>query len=119
MSPGHLNGEPLTQLSLLTIPMSHATDFPGGKSTNNSYDSYGNDGHLTIYRVFSSRCWQRTSPNLQPGDLILLREDNTNPGPTVVITKIHSSRWHHQCDFIRTQGIIRISHYKNYLLPRV
>ena len=35
--------------------------------------------------------WQRTSPNLQPGDLILLREDNMTPvhWPTTVIKETH------------------------------
>ena len=35
--------------------------------------------------------WQRKSSNLQPRDLVLLREDNTTPlyWPTPVITDIH------------------------------
>ena len=46
--------------------------------------------------------WQRTSPNLQPGDLVLLKEDNTTPfhWPIAVISDIHpwtmaSSLWSH------------------------
>ena len=44
--------------------------------------------------------WQRTVPNLQPGDLILLREDNTTPlhWPTAVITDVHPGK----------DGIIRV-----------
>jgi len=35
--------------------------------------------------------WQRTSPNLQPGDLVLLREDNMTPfhQPTILIKETH------------------------------
>jgi hypothetical protein len=35
--------------------------------------------------------WQRTSPNLQPGDVVLLKEDNTTPlhWPTAIITDVH------------------------------
>ena len=38
--------------------------------------------------------WQRTSPNLQIGDLVLLREDNMTPlqWPTVVITDTHAGK---------------------------
>jgi hypothetical protein len=38
--------------------------------------------------------WQRTSPNLQPGDLVLLKEDNTSPlhWPTAVITQTHPGK---------------------------
>ena len=44
--------------------------------------------------------WQRTSPNRQPGDLVLLREDNTAPlhWPTAVITDIHRGK----------DGIVRV-----------
>ena len=40
------------------------------------------------------QCRLRTCPNLQPGDLVLLREDNTTPfqWPTAVITNIHSGK---------------------------
>lgn len=33
--------------------MSNVRDFPGGKLTNNNYDTFGNDGHPTIYRNFN------------------------------------------------------------------
>jgi hypothetical protein len=35
--------------------------------------------------------WQRAFPNLQPGDVSLLREDNTTPldWPTAVVTDTH------------------------------
>ena len=34
--------------------MSNALDFPGGKPTNNYYNSSDNDGHPTTSRVFNS-----------------------------------------------------------------
>jgi hypothetical protein len=33
--------------------MPNATDFPGGKPTNNIYNTFGNYVHLTIYRNFN------------------------------------------------------------------
>jgi len=38
--------------------------------------------------------WQRTSPNLQPGNLVLLKEDNTTPlhWPIAVITETHPGK---------------------------
>jgi len=44
--------------------------------------------------------WQRTFPNLQPGDFILLREDNTTPlhWPTAVIKETHPGK----------DGIVRV-----------
>ena len=66
--PGQLlNGEPLPNYLLLTTLMSHATDFPGGNLPTTS-NSFGNDGDPTIYRIFNSQQWQRTSPSLQPGE---------------------------------------------------
>ena len=80
-----------TTYLLLTILMSNATDFPGGKPTNNNYNSSGNDGHPTTSSLQQRQCWQRTSPNLQPGDLVLLREDNMTPlhWSTAVIKGTH------------------------------
>ena len=44
--------------------------------------------------------WQWTVPNLQPGDLVLLTEDNTTPlhWPTAVITDVHPGK----------DGIVRV-----------
>ena len=72
--------------------MSTVIDFTGGKPTNNNYRSSGSDGQLTTSRACQQ--WQRMVPNLQPGDLVLLREDNTTPlqWPTAVITDVHAGR---------------------------
>jgi len=55
LSPGHfIIGEPLTQLLLMTLLMSNAIDFPGGKPTNNNCNSSGNVDHPTTSRVWNS-----------------------------------------------------------------
>jgi hypothetical protein len=46
-----------TTYLLLTILMSNATDFPGGKPTNNNYNSSGNDGHPTTSSLQQRQCW--------------------------------------------------------------
>jgi hypothetical protein len=48
--------------------------------------------------------WQRRLPNLQPGDLVLLREDNTTPlqWPTAVIIKTHPGK----------DGVVRVATLK-------
>jgi len=63
---------------------------PRRQSANN-FNRFDNDGQPTNYRVFKSQRWHRKSPKLQPGDEVLLREDNTNPlyCPTAVVTNIH------------------------------
>jgi hypothetical protein len=95
-----LIGEPLTQL-------------PSADYTNvtckilSRWQTY----QQQFWQWWSSHClrgpqqlqhWQRNTPNLQPGDLVLLRENYTTPlhWPTAVITDIHpramaSSVWSH------------------------
>jgi len=62
--------------------MLRAIDFPGGKPynitttiTKNNNNSFGNDDHPTIslQGLQQLQRWQRASPNLQPGDPVLLR----------------------------------------------
>ena len=67
--------------------MSNATDFQSGRTTNNNFSSSGNDGQSLQQR----KRWQRTSPNLQAGDLVLTREDKMTPlhSPTAVIMETH------------------------------
>jgi len=92
LSPGHfLIGEPLTQLP--------ATDFTDVKcNTLSRWQTY--QQLQQFWQHWSSdylqglqqrQRWQRTSPNLQPGDLVLLKEDNTTPlhWPTAVIKETH------------------------------
>jgi len=94
--PGHfLIGEPLTQLP--------AADFTDVKCNRLSRWQTYQQQLQKFWQCWSSdnlqslqqrQRWQRTSPNLQPGDLVLLREDNTAPlhWPTAVISDIHPGK---------------------------
>jgi len=96
LSPGHfLIGEPLTQLP--------AADFTEVKcyrlSTWQTYQQQQQQFWLYwssdyLQSIQQRQHWQRTFPNLQPGDLILLREDNTTPlhWPTAVIKETHPGK---------------------------
>jgi len=96
LSPGHfLIGEPLTQLP--------ATDFTDVKCNRLSRWQTYQQQFQQFWQRWSSdylqslqqrQRWQRTSPNLQPGDLVLLLEDNTAPlqWPTAVVTDIHPAK---------------------------
>jgi hypothetical protein len=44
----------INPVTLCWLRMSIATDFPGGKPTNENYNTFGNDGHTTIYRNLNS-----------------------------------------------------------------
>ena len=105
LSPAHfLIGEPLTQLP--------AADFTDVKCNRLSRWQTYQQQMQQFWQRWSSdylqslqqrQRWQRTSPNLKPGDLALLREDNTTPlhWPTAVIKETHpgkrmaSSAWSH------------------------
>ena len=96
LSPGHfLIGEPLTQLP--------ATDFTDVKCNRLSRWQTYQEQLPQFWQRWSSdylqslqqrQSWQRTSPNLQPGDLVLPREDNTAPlhWPRAVITDIYPGK---------------------------
>jgi len=102
LSPGHfLIGEPLTQLP--------AVDFTDVKCNRLSRRQTYQQQLQQFWQRWSSEYIlslqqrqrrQRTSPNLQPGDLVLLREDSTAPlhWPTAVITDIHPGK----------DGIVRV-----------
>jgi len=96
LSPGHfLIGEPLTQ-----IPAAEFTDVKCNRLSR--WQTYQQQLQQFWQRWYSDylkslqqrQRWQRTSPNLQPGDIFLLREDNTATlhWPTAVITDIHSGK---------------------------
>jgi len=100
MSPGHfLIGEPLTQLL--------AADYTNVKCNRLSrWQTYQQlqqfwqrwtSGYLQSLQ--QRKRWQGTSPNLQIGDLVLLREDMTPlQWPTDVITDTHAGK----------DGIVRV-----------
>jgi len=94
--PGNfLSGEPLIQLPV--------TDFTDVKCNRLSRWQTYQQQWQQFWQRWSSyylqslqqrQRWQRTTPNLQPGNLVLLREDNTAPlhWPTAVITDIHPGK---------------------------
>ena len=96
LSPGHfLIGEPLTQLP--------AADYTNVKCNRLSrWQTYQQQLQQFCQRWSSDylqslqqrKRWQRTSPNLQIGDLVLLREDNMTPlqWPTDVVTDNHAGK---------------------------
>jgi len=69
--------------------------FPGGKRTNSRYRCFGSADQLTRFRPPQQlHQWLRATPNLQPGDLVLMKEDITTPlhWPIAVITNIHPNQ---------------------------
>ena len=96
LSPGHfVIGEPLNQLP--------AADFTDVKFNRLSRWQTYQHQLQQFWQCWSSdylqglqqhQRWQRTSPNLQPGDLVLVRDDNTTPlhWSTAVITDSHPGK---------------------------
>jgi len=100
MSPGHLIGEPLTQLPVTdytNVNCNRLSRWQTYQQLQQFWQRWSAD-----YPQGLEQCqrWQSTVPNLQPGDLVLLREDNTTPlhWPTAVITDVHPGK----------DGIIRV-----------
>jgi len=124
LSPGHfLIAEPLTQL--------HAADFTDVKCNRLSrwqtyqklqqfWQRWSSD---YLQSLQQRQRWQRTSPNLQPGDLVLLREDNTTPlhWPTAVTKETHPGNdGIVRVDTLRTpKGVFKRPITKICPLPRV
>jgi hypothetical protein len=95
LSPGHfLISEPLTQLP--------STDYTNAKRNSLSrwelyqqlqqfWQRWSTD---YLQNLQPRQRWKQSSPNLQPGDLVLLMEDNTTPlqWPTGMITETHQSK---------------------------
>jgi hypothetical protein len=93
LSTGHfLIGEPLTQLPSL--------DYTTVKSNRLSRWQSFQQQLLTFWQRWSAdylhelqqrQRWSRSSPNLHPGDVVLILEDKTTPlqWPTAIITGIH------------------------------
>ena len=96
LSPGHfLIGEPLTQ-----IPAGDFTDVKYNRLSRwrtyqqqlqQFWQRWSSDYLQSLQQL---QRWQRSSPNLQPGDLVLLRVDNTAPihWPTAVDTDKHPGK---------------------------
>jgi len=102
LSPGHfLIGEPLTQLPSADFPNVKCNRLSRWQTYQQQFQQFWQRWSTDYLLILQQRQrWQRTFPNLRPGDLVLLREDNTVPlhWPTAVITDIHP----------RKEGIVRV-----------
>jgi len=95
LSPGHfLIGEPLTQLPTIdysNIKMSRLSRWQ--QKQQQQLQNYWKGWWSTDYlhELQHRQRWHRSSHNIQPGDPVFLREDNTAPfhWPTAVITDVH------------------------------
>jgi len=84
---------------LLTSVTSNVNDFPCGNHPNNCrFCKRWSSDYLQSLQ--QRQRWLKASPNLQPGALILLKEDNMTPlhWPTAVVTNIHPGQ----------DGIVRV-----------
>jgi hypothetical protein len=93
LSPGHfLIGQPLTQLPTIdytNIKLSRLSRWQSfQQQLQNFWKRWSAD---YLHEQQSRQRWHRSSTNVQPGDAVILREDNTAPyhWPTAVITDVH------------------------------
>jgi len=93
LSPGHfLIGEPLTQLPTIdysNIKMSRLSRWQTYQQQLQSFWKRWSADYL--HGLQHRQRWHRSSHNIQPGDPVILRENNTAPlhWPTAVITDVH------------------------------
>ena len=96
LSPGHfLIGEPLTQLPSIDYTNVKCNSLSRWKAYQQQLQQFWHQWSSEYLHSLQQRHrWQRTTPNPQPGDLVLLREDNTMPlhWPTAVITETHPGK---------------------------
>jgi hypothetical protein len=100
--------------------MSYATDFSGGKPTNNNLTILAEMVIRIPLKPAAVPTMAEDIPNLQIGDFALLKEDNPSPlrCPIVVITNIHphqmaSYSWSH---LGTPRELHQTSHSKNLTL---
>ena len=93
LSPGHfLIGQPLTQLpniDLSNLKLSRLSRWQTyQQQLQNFWKGWSAD---YLHELQHRQRWHLSSPNIQPGDPVILREDNTAPlhWPTAVITEVH------------------------------
>jgi len=96
LSPGHfLIGEPLTQLPSIDYTNVKCKSLSRWQTYQQQLQQFWHQWSSDyLHDLQRRRRWHRTTPSLQPGDLVLLREDNTMPlhWPTAVITKTHPGK---------------------------
>ena len=80
LSPGHfLIGEPLTQLpaaDLTDVKCNRLSRWQSFQQLQQFWHRWSSD---YLHSLQQRQRWLKTSPNVQPGALVLLREDNTTP----------------------------------------
>jgi len=96
LSPGHfLIGEPLTQLPTIDYTNVKCNRLSRWQTYQQQIQQFWQRwSSIYLQSLQKGQRWQRTSPNLQPGDLVLLKEDNTTPlhWSTAVITETHPGK---------------------------
>jgi len=95
LSPGHfLIGEPITQLpsrDYVNVKPHRISRWQQYQQLQHFWRKWSTD---YIQGLQQLQRWQTTTPNLQPGDLVLVKDDNTTPlqWPTAVITDTHPGK---------------------------
>jgi len=102
LSPGHfLIGEPLTQIHAAERTDVKCNRLSRWQSYQQQLQQFWKRWSSDYLQSLQQRQrWLKASPNLQPGALVLLREDNTSPlySTTAVVTNIHAGK----------DGIVRV-----------
>ena len=105
LSPGHfLIGEPLTQLpaaDYTDVKCKRLSRWQTCQQLQQFWQRWSSDYLQSLQK---RKRWQKTSPNLQTGHLVLLREDNMTP---LVANRCHQG---HPC----REGWHRTSGYSSY-----
>jgi len=96
LSPGHfLIGVPLTQLPAADFTDVKCNRLSRWQTYQQQLQQFWQRWSFDYLQSLQQRQrWQRTSPNLQPGDLVLLSEDNTTSllCPTTFIKETHPGK---------------------------
>ena len=93
LSPGHfLIGQPLTQLPTIDFTDMKLSRLSRWQTFQQQLQNFWKRWSADyLHELQSRQRWQRSSPNVQVGDAVILREINTAPlhWPTAVITAVH------------------------------
>ena len=93
LSPGHfLIGQALTQLPSLDLTEVKVNRLTRWQSLQQQLQTFWQRWSADyLHELQQRQRWSKSSPNLQPGDVVLIREDNTTPlqWPTAIITAVH------------------------------
>jgi len=107
LSPGHfIIGEPIAQLPAVDFTDVQCNRFSRWQTYQQQLQQFWQQWSFDYLQGLQQRQrWQKTTPNLQPGGFVLLREDNTTPlyWPTAVINDINPDK----------DGIVRVVTLRN------